>query len=298
METRHLRSFVVLADELHFGRAAERLHVAQTALSQQLKALERTVGVTLVDRSTRRVALTPAGRLLRERAEHLLAAMDRAERDLLRVARGATGSVSIGFVGTATYDVLPRVAQRVRAEMPGVHLELRGEELGPGLLDAVRDGTLDLAVLRPTTSPGPDLAQVALRSERLVAALPTVHALAGRDAIDLADLADETFVTYPADHRSTMYPRVLDACRDAGFVPRELVEVGETGTLVVLVAAGMGVALVPSSVRALHLDGVAYVPLSPPVAPVPLALGPRPTVAPATEGVARVVVEVVADRGA
>lgn len=295
MEIRHLKSFLVLADELHFGRAAERLHVAQPALSQQLKTLERSVGTTLLDRSTRRASLTPAGQLLRERAEQIVGAMERTERELHLAATGAAGSVSIGLVGTATYDLLPKIARRVRIEAPDIHLEFRGEMLGPVLIECVRDRVLDLAVLRPAHPTGPDLAQVALRAERLVAVVPSGHPLAGEDEIRLAELAGESFVTYPSDHRSTMYPRVLEACRAAGFVPDEVVEVGETCTLVVLVAAGLGVSLVPDSVRALRLDGVAYVPVGEPSVEVPLALVHRSEASPAALTVAAIVADVAGD---
>lgn len=293
MEIRHLRSFVVLAEERHFGRAAARLHVAQPALSQQLRRLEQELGVTLLDRSTRRVDLTEAGRLLQGRARQLLADVDRTTGDLEALAAGLAGTVRLGFVGTATYDVLPQVARRVRTELPAVHLDLRGELLGPALLDALVDGDLDLAVLRPGGSVPADLVVRRLRTEPLVAVLPAQHPLAGAAEVALADLAGEPLVTHPSGHRSSMQPRVLDVYRRAGLEP-ELVEVGETGTLVVFVAAGLGVGLVPASVRALRLDGVAYVPLAGPPEEVPLALAHRPDPGTAAARVAELVVEVAA----
>ena len=126
MELRHLRSFAVLAEERHFGRAAARLHIAQPALSQHLRQLEHEVGVRLMDRSTRRVELTEAGRLLHDRTREILATLDRTTADLALLAAGRAGRVRVGFVGTATYDVLPRVAQRVRAELPDLELDLHG----------------------------------------------------------------------------------------------------------------------------------------------------------------------------
>ncbi|MGV3564761.1 MAG: LysR substrate-binding domain-containing protein [Nocardioides sp.] len=288
MEIRLLRSFVVLAEERHFGRAAARLHVAQPALSQQLKALEREVGARLLDRSTRRVDLTEAGRLLLERAQEVLAAADRAEADLALLVAGRAGRVRLGFVGTATYDVLPRVARRVREELPDLELELRGELLGPELVDALRSGDLDLAVLRPGSVLPDDLVVHELRREPLVAVLPAAHPAAGGASVALADLAGETLVTHPSGARSTLQPRVLEACRTAGFDPAVL-EVGETGTLVVFVAAGLGVGLVPASVRALRLDGVAYVPLTGDPVTVPLALAHRPDPSPAVARVAALV---------
>lgn len=260
METRLLRSFLVLAEERHFGNAAARLHIAQPALSQQLKALERTTGTRLVDRSTRSVELTEAGRLLQRRAQQIVAAVDRTAADLDLLAAGRAGRVRLGFVGTATYDVLPRVAQRVRAELPDLDLELHGELLAPDLLDRVRTGDLDLAVARPGAAAPEDLVVDRLREEPLVAVLASSHARAGDRQVRLADLAGEPLITHPSGRRSTMQPLVLAACRAAGFDP-VVIEVGETSTLVTFVAAGLGFGLVPASVRALRLDGVAYLPL-------------------------------------
>lgn len=288
METRLLRSFVVLAEEQHFGRAAARLHIAQPALSQQLKSLEQQVGARLLDRSTRRVGLTAAGALLRERAVQLLADLDRTAADLALVAAGRSGRVRLGFVGTATYELLPSVARRVREELPDVELVLRGEQLAPALLDAVAADELDLAVLRPGGPPPAGLALAELRREPLVVALPRGHRLAGEPAVALGELAGEPLVAHPSGRRSTLQPLVLDACRAAGFDP-EVIEVEETGTLVALVAAGLGFGLVPGAVRALRLDGVVYRPLAGHPVQVPLALAHRLDPAPAVRRVAAVI---------
>jgi DNA-binding transcriptional LysR family regulator len=289
MELRHLRSFAVLADERHFGRAAERLHLAQPALSQQVKQLERELGVELFMRTTRRVEPTEAGLRFAEHARSVLADVDRAREDMAALAGGHAGRVSVGFVGTATYDVLPRVAREVRRSLPGVELDLRGELLSPQLVAGLADRTYDLALLRPG-EPGVD-ARV-LRSERLVAVLPAHHPLAGRRRIGLARLRDETFVMHPSGHRSSMHARALDACAAAGFEPASVVEVAETATLVVFVAAGLGVALVPEPVRSLGLEGVAYVALTD--APtIDLALAARPDASPAARQVAAIVARCV-----
>lgn len=262
MDVRQLRSFAVLVEERHFGRAAARLHIAQPALSQQIKQLERELGVTLFTRSTRRVEPTEAGLRLREHAREVLEATERAADDMALLAAGHAGRVSIGFIGTATYDVLPRVAREVRRSLPGVDLELRGELLSPALADGVRGRAYDLALLRPDPLNHGDLSLRMLRTERLVAVLPSAHPLAGRRRISLTALAGEPFVMHPSGHRSSVHQRVLDACAAAGFAPVSIHEVGETATLVVFVAAGLGVALVPEPVRSLGLDGVAYVALA------------------------------------
>jgi DNA-binding transcriptional LysR family regulator len=295
MELRHLRSFAVLADERHFGRAAARLHIAQPALSQQIKQLERELGVSLLTRSTRRVEPTQAGVRFAEHARRVLGDLARAEADMELLATGRAGRVSVGFVGTATYDVLPRVAREVRRELPDVELELHGELLSPQLVAGLVDRTYDLAMVRPDPLDGADLTLRRLRSEPLVAVLPAHHPLAGRSRIDLAALAGESFVMHPSGHRSSIHEEVLRACAAAGFQPMAITEVGETATLVVFVAAGLGVALVPDPVRSLSLDGVAYVGLT--SAPtVDLALATRTgDASPAVRRVAEIVARCVAD---
>jgi DNA-binding transcriptional LysR family regulator len=262
MELRHLRSFVALAEERHFGRAADRLHIAQPALSQQVKQLEREFGVELVSRTTRRVELTGAGLRFAEHARAVLGSVERAATDMSLVASGHAGRVSVGFIGTATYDLLPQATREVRRLLPDVRLELHGELLSPALLDGLLDGTYDLVVLRPDGVVRAELDVRVLRAERLIAVLPDWHELADRASIDLAELAGDPFVMHFSGHRSSMHEHVLAACAAAGFQPASIMEVGETATLVVFVAAGLGVALVPEAVRSLDLEGVEYVPIN------------------------------------
>ncbi|BBH69748.1 LysR family transcriptional regulator [Actinoplanes sp. OR16] len=274
MELRHLRSFLALAEERHFGRAAERLHIAQPALSQQIKQLEREFGVELVTRTTRRVELTESGHRFADHARAVLGSAERAASDMALVASGQAGRVSVGFIGTATYDLLPAAAREVRERLPGVTLELHGELLSPALLTGLLDGTYDLVVLRPDGLRRPEITERVLRRERLIAVLPDRHPLAGREAIELSELSGEPFVMHFSGHRSSMHEHVLAACAAAGFHPDPITEVGETATLVVFVAAGMGVALVPEPVRSLALEGVAYIELTRPPT-VDLAIATR-----------------------
>lgn len=257
MNVAALHTFVTVAELSSFSRAAERLHLAQPAVSQQIKRLERDIGAELFHRSTRRVRLTAAGELLLPRARSILADVDRAEVAIRRLAAGLSGRVSIGFVGTATYDLLPRVARSVRANLPDIELELHGEQLSPALTEALISRSIDIAVTRDP-APDPQLTVRHLRSEPLVAVLPADHPEAARDVVALASLRDSTFVTHPSGHRSVMYDAVMHACRQAGFLPTEVVEVRETATLVTFVAAGIGVALVPEPVRSLAVEGVAF----------------------------------------
>ncbi|MGW1726687.1 LysR substrate-binding domain-containing protein [Streptomyces sp. NPDC002306] len=294
MELRQIRYFLALAEECHFGRAAARLHVAQPALSQQIKQLEKELGTTLFTRSTRHVALTEAGQHLVEHARALTTEEERARLHMRELATGHAGRVSIGFIGTATYDVLPQVARTVRARLPKITMDLRGELLTPDLVDGLLAGTYDLALLR-----GPvdreEIRTTPLRSESLVAVLPSHHPLAGRQRISLKDLAGEPFVIHPSRSRSSMYDWVLAACRRAGFQPASLMEVGETATLVVFVAAGHGVALVPESVQSLRLGSVAYVPITESESVDLVLAGRAGRGTPATEQVATMIKECVDD---
>lgn len=255
-----LKSFVTVADLGSFSRAAEALHLAQPAVSQQIKRLERDLRADVLSRSTRSVRLTPAGEKLLPYARTILAEVGRAEAEVGLVGAGLLGQVAVGFVGTATYDLLPRVARSVRDELPGVELELYGERLSPALVEDLLARRLDVAVIR---DPAPEAGVVVrrLRTERLIAALPADHPGSAGESVALASLRGATFVTHPSGHRSVMYDAVMQACRNAGFTPAEVVEVRETATLVAFVAAGIGVALVPEPVRSLALEGVAFRPL-------------------------------------
>ena len=274
MEMRHLRYFVAVAEECHFGRAAARLHMAQPPLSQQIKQLEKELGVQLLERSTRKVSLTPAGERYLERARTVLAAVESAGAEAQRVAEGEIGHLSIGFVGSATYSLLPVLARALREEFPGISFEFRGEMLVPDLVAGLHSGSLDLAVIRPPVGE-PDLDLRLLRSDRLVAALPEGHPLAAHECVAVVDLRDEPFISYPSRHRSVMYEVVIDTCRRAGFLPRQIHEVAETSTLVVFVAAGLGVSLVAESVSALNISGATFRPLEGAGVDVELAVAMR-----------------------
>lgn len=274
MELRHLRYFVAVGEECHFGRAAQRLHIAQPPLSQQVKALEGELGVRLLNRSTRKVELTAAGERFLDRARGILASLDAAGAEVVRIASGEAGRLSVGFTGTATYELLPTLARLLHQDLPGIELDLHGEMLTPRQVTALGDGTIDLGFLRPPVN-DPGLEVRVLRREPLIAALPEAHRLAGQPSVRLADLRDETFISYPAHRRSVVHDAVFAACGRAGFEPAEVHEVAETSTLVAFVAAGIGVALVPTSVRHLQITGATYKPLAGTTAEVELAIAWR-----------------------
>jgi DNA-binding transcriptional LysR family regulator len=274
MELRLLRYFVAVAEERHFGRAAERLHIAQPPLSQQIKQLEADLGVQLLVRSTRKVELTPAGERYLDRARAILASLEAARTEASRIAAGEIGRLAIGFTGSATYELLPALARVLRRDLPDVELDLKGEMLTPRQEAGLADGTLDLGFLRPPVR-DPDLEVRVLRREPLIALLPEAHPLAQRSTVRLAELREEPFISYPSQHRSVVHDAVFAACERAGFRPLVVQEVAETSTLVVFVAAGAGVALVPASVRHLQITGAVFRPLAGTTAEVELAAAMR-----------------------
>jgi DNA-binding transcriptional LysR family regulator len=265
MELRHLRYFVAVAEERHFGRAAARLHMAQPPLSQQIRQLEAELGLTLLTRTTRRVDLTPAGAAYLERAREILGAVDAAAHEAASIASGRRGRLLIGCVGSATYSLLPELARTLRAELPEVEFGFRGEMLSPDQAAALTDGTLDLGLLRPLpagNSGGPGLAITHLRQENLLVAMAKDHRFAGRRRVRIADLDGEGLVIHAGGGRSAMNAMIQELFDSAGIGSHVVHEVAETSTLVTFVAAGLGVAIVPEPTAALAVPGVVYVPLT------------------------------------
>ena len=256
MELRHLRYFAAVAETRHFGRAAERLHLAQPALSQSVRQLEAELGTPLFVRTTRQVSLTPAGEFLYDEARRVLAAVEDGVRGVRRIADGTLGLVRIAFTGTAAFNQLPRIARLVKRELPDVALEIHADLLTPTQAERLVAGRLDLGVLRPPV----DVDGLTLRPlsvEHLVLALPADHRLVAEPVIGLGDLRSEGFITYAEDH-SVVNEALHRSCRTAGFSPRVEHEAPGTAVLLALVSAGLGVSLVPESVRALPLDGVVF----------------------------------------
>lgn len=256
VELRQLRYFAAVAETCHFGRAAEALHLAQSALSQSVRQLEAELGAVLLQRTTRHVSLTPAGEFFLHETRQLLERLDDSVRGVRRIADGGAGLVRIGFTGTAAFDQLPRIARLVRQCLPGVALEVHADLLTPVQVQGLRSAHLDLGVLRPPVA-GDDLVVRTIAREALLLALPLDHRLAGEPALEVADVVHEDFVMY-ADTHSAVNEAILRTCRAAGFVPRREHEAPGTSVLLALVAAGLGVAMVPASVRALTLEGVVF----------------------------------------
>ncbi|MFE7421987.1 LysR substrate-binding domain-containing protein [Rhodococcus sp. NPDC057529] len=253
-----LKSFVTVAEELHFGRAAARLHMAAPPLSKQILQLEAELGLRLFARSTRSVALTPAGEVFFRGARKVLDDAEEARLAAARAARGELGQISVGFAGSAAYGVVPRLIRRFRAEYPEVAVHLRGELTSPRQVDALRVGDLDVGFVRPTPGLTNFDGEVVLR-ERLTALVPQDHPLADREWIDVGELHDEDFVSYSGS--TAVVAAVHATCQRAGFEPRVLHRANESHTVCCLVAAGMGVALVPQAARHLVVDGACLIPV-------------------------------------
>jgi DNA-binding transcriptional LysR family regulator len=256
MELRHLRYFAAVAECCHFGQAAEQLHVAQPGLSYAIRQLEAELDVTLFNRTTRQVSLTVAGKFLQGEAARILAGVDDAVRGARRVAAGHSGLVRLGLTGTAAISHLPRIARVLKRELPAVALDIQADMLTPEQCEGLRAGSLDLGVLRPPAV-GDDIEVRTIETEALVLAVSVDHRLAVEPVVSMTDLRNEPFVAYGA-RDSAVNEAALRSCRKAGFVPRREHAAPGTAVLLALVAAGLGVAIVPQSVRALPLYGLVF----------------------------------------
>jgi DNA-binding transcriptional LysR family regulator len=262
MELRHLRYFVAVAEELHFTRAAERLHMAQPPLSQQIRALEAELGVELFARTRRSVALTDAGRALLERARELLAAAQALPAELQRVARGERGLLRIGFSSTLPLTALLRdvVAAHRRAH-PDVALQLR--EMHTALqFEALRRDELDVGLVRYNEGTPDGIRLQVLRRDPLQLVVPTAHRFARRRSVAIAECRDEVFIGFPPSMGTGSMPVLARLCAQAGFEPRIAQEAREATTQIGLVAAGLGIAVLPAPLDALRIEGARYVPLA------------------------------------
>ncbi len=251
MELRDLRAFVAVAEELHFGRAAARLHMAQPPLSQRIKALEEELGTRLLTRTSRSVALTGPGRLFLERARRTLALAEEAAGEVRRAGRGETGRLRVGFMGPAMDGPLPLALRAFRERVPGVGLEL-AEKPSAAQIEDIVSGALDCGFIRAFGQTPPGLVTLCFTREPYVAVLPSGHPLADRSRgapLPLAALADEPFILFPRHAGPGLFDAMTAACAKSGFTPRISQEAATKKTGMSLVAAGFGVTLVPASAR-------------------------------------------------
>ncbi|MDE2050516.1 MAG: LysR family transcriptional regulator [Gammaproteobacteria bacterium] len=262
MELRHLRYFLAVAEELNFTRAAERLGISQPPLTQQVKALEAELGVTLLDRSAYRIELTDAGRIFAAEAARILGDARSAVQAARRAATGATGRVRVGFTESASFNSLVTATLRsFRSDYPAVEVSLE-EHPSTDLILALRLGRIDTAFVRPPLPAQRGLTLHLLEKEPLVVAVPSGHALAGRPQVDLAALAAETFILYPRAVRPGLADTVVAACEAAGFTPKVGQYAPQLSSTINLVAASLGISIVPESMRCLQALAVTYLPLS------------------------------------
>jgi DNA-binding transcriptional LysR family regulator len=262
MELRHLRYFVAIASERHFTRAAAKLGIAQPPLSQQIRQLEDELGTRLFTRTARGVVLTAAGEAFLPHAEAAIRDVERATSDARRVSRGDLGTLRVGFTSAASLNPLvPTVISAFRRSYPDVELRLVVHPTTL-LLAQLSQDIIDAAFARPTTAQRESLRALPLPSEHLWIALPTGHPLANRTRIRLSVLRNEPFILYPRANGSLLYDSIIAACQNAGFSPRVVQEAPEMASMVGLVAAGVGVTLVPESIRQLRPTGVRYVRIS------------------------------------
>lgn len=260
MDLRDLRSFVVVAEELHFRRAAERLFVSQPPLSQRIRALERELGTVLFVRTTRRVELTAAGKVFLDHARGALDAVASAGRAAKLAHEGVIGRVELGYLHSTSYTLLPAILKACRTDLPGI--EIRLHELAVDRqIDALLDGRVDLALARlPISHPRVDT--TILIDEPMVLALPSSHPLTALERVPVRRLVNDRVIGYPPGGEGTLHEIVAGMFARVRLRPRFQHVAGTLHTALGLVRAGEGVAIVPRSLQVVRLDGVEYRPIS------------------------------------
>ncbi len=243
IENRLITSFVHVAEELHFGRAAERLNIAQPALSRQIMQLEERLGVRLLERTQRKVALTPAGRLFLDHAYRIAADIQRAMTEVRKVNAGEAGKLAVGFIHSSTFSTTPRILRHFRELYPDVELELSEMTMAQQLV-ALQEGAIDIGILRPPIS-DIRIASHVLREERFVLAAPETHPLASAHEVALASVMDEGFILFSQRQSPLFHSRIIAMCEKAGFVPRVVQQATQIHTVMGLVSANMGLSIVP-----------------------------------------------------
>lgn len=259
MEFRHLRCFVVLAEELHFGRAAQRLSMTQPPMSLNIQQLETSVGARLFERNSRGVALTAAGQAFLPRAQALLQQAAQAAREACDVGHGIVGQLRIGFAGTVLFRGLPQVLRAFGAAHPRMRLTLQELSSSEQLVELVHD-RLDLGFVHTTRVP-PGFSQILLSRQPFVACLPVGHRLSRGPALDLRELQGEAMAIVMRAVSSDYHDRIVAACADAGFEPQLAYELRHWLGVVAVIGQGLAAGLVPAALQQAGLSGVAFRPL-------------------------------------
>lgn len=268
MEVRQLRAFLAVAEDLHFGRAAGRLHLAQPHLSRTIRALEDELAAPLFVRSTRRVELTPAGAALVDHARAMVAIEDRAHAAVTAAHAGRSGRVRLSFAGPSAHGIVGQLARAVRERHPLIDLEFLPGRYGTTVVAELLRDEADLALAQFTERPAGVHGRVVAR-DRCVAVVPSDHRLAGRDTLGFGDFRDEPVVAFPESYGSALRVMFVDRCHAAGFAPTFAQAAPDSWTCVALVAAGVGLHFTAaSSVAQLPLDGVVVREIADPVPPI------------------------------
>lgn len=272
MELRHLRYFAAVADKGHLTRAAKRLGIGQPPLSLQIQQLEREVGTPLFKRLPRGMVLTDAGRAFADDTRRILRDVEHASDRARRVASGERGRIRVGMINSAPFHpLIPRVIREFRRRYPDVAFSLE-ERTTPGLVAAVRSDAVDVAFVRPIHGSSEGLEVETVLDEDLVVALPAGHALARRRRLALLSLSIEPFVLFSRAVGAGLHDEIVAACRVAGVSPRVVQEASQVTSIINLVAAGLGVSIVPASMQNMHTDGLTFRPIASPVPKARLSL--------------------------
>ena len=256
MELRHLKAFIAVAEEMHFGRAAARLHLSPPPVSLAIKELESELGLRLFERTSRRIALTAAGQEVLRDARTVIARLESMRRHAKATASGVSGALSVGFISPAAYSFLPEVLRRFTAEHPGVRLSLHDSSTDR-IVDDLESGGLDVGFTMALPDPHSSLTYNPTNRYELVLALPETHSLARMKRVPLERLSSERFLLFERHQGAHMFDVVVSACMSSGFSPR-FFHARQQHTIVNLVAAAFGVALVPDCVQVIRREGVVY----------------------------------------
>lgn len=270
MDIRHLNYFLVLAEELHFGRAAERLHISQPPLSRMIKQIESDLGVMLFERTKRRVILTSAGVGFLQDAKQMVLQMETVKKRLAIHGRGETGTLKIGYVGAVMHTALPMLLSAFAKEFPQIHLQFE-EQNNNDLLYGLNNGTLDVAFVRTWFHPE-NLEEKLILSEPFVAVVPANHLLARKKLISVKDLKKEIFITFTRDCGPTIFDSFLVLCSNAGFTPHVLHYASQLNSILRLVESGFGISLLPGDIAKGYKLNLRFIPLDNSTETVPLIM--------------------------
>jgi len=264
VDRHRLECFIALAEELNFHRAADRCHITQPAMSQQLRLLENQLQVQLIDRDKRRASLTPAGQVFLDEARRLIRQMELSVSLAQRTHRGEIGQLRVGVTSPALYVLFPEIIKAFRDVLPDIGV-LISEMTTAQVEKALRDGDVQVGVVHPPLD-DPSLACDLIAQVPFSVVLPDTHPLAERDTLELADLASAGFIMFPRQIAPKLYDSIIGLCTDAGFSPEIVMEAHPAQSIIALAAAGVGIGFIASRVQRLQRPGVVYRPLR----------GPRP----------------------